>query len=155
MAKQKQTDNNITYNKNASRNYHLTERLEAGLVLQGTEVKSIRQGNVQLNDSYANIEKGEIYLHHMNISPYKQGNRFNHSPTRPRKLLLHKQEIRKLIGSVVEKGYTLVPVRLYWQKGKVKVELALAKGKTKGDKRQDMKRKDALREMDYARKRGK
>src|SRR5579883_1724056 len=149
----KKPSREIASNKNASRNYHLTDRYEAGLVLQGTEVKSIRNGGAHLNDSYAEIEKGEVFLLNMNISPYTHGNRFNHEPLRKRKLLLHRQEIRKLIGAVVEKGFTLVPVRLFWDKGRVKVELALAKGKTKGDKREDIKSRDARREMDTALKR--
>lgn len=140
----------IAENKNAFRNYHLFERFEAGIVLKGTEVKSIRNGGLQIRDAYANIQNSEVYLQNMNISPYSHGNRFNHDPLRPRKLLLHKQEIRKLIGSVVEKGFTLVPIRLFWLKGRVKVELALAKGKTKSDRREDIKRRDAQREINFA-----
>ncbi len=143
----------ICQNKNAFRNYHLSERFEAGIVLTGTEVKSIRNAGVQLTDAYATIEKEQAYLLNLNISPYTHGNRFNHEPTRKRKLLLHKQEIRKLTGAVVEKGFTLVPVKLYWKKGKVKVDLALGKGKNKGDKREDIKRRDAGREMESALKR--
>ncbi len=143
----------ICVNKHAARDFALHERFEAGLVLSGTEVKSIRAGGVHLSDSYANIEHEEAFLHNMEIAPYSHGNRFNHEPRRKRKLLLHKHEIRKLIGSVVEKGFTLVPVRLFWVKGRVKVELALAKGKTKGDRREDIKRRDAKREMDKASKR--
>jgi SsrA-binding protein len=143
----------ICSNKNASRNYVLMDRFEAGIVLQGTEVKSIRNGNVHINDAYGLLEKSEVYLLNMHIGPYSHGNRYNHEPLRNRKLLLHSHEIRKLIGAVVEKGFTLVPTRLFWVKGRVKVELALAKGKTKGDKRQDIKKRDARREMDYAAKR--
>ena len=143
----------ISSNKQASRNYSLLERFEAGLVLQGTEVKSIRNGNVHINDSYGVIEHDEVFLINMNIGPYSHGNRNNHEPLRKRKLLLHRQEIRKLIGAVVEKGFTLVPVRLFWVKGRVKVELALAKGKTKGDRREDVKKRDAKREIDSALKR--
>lgn len=149
----KDTSSQICVNKNAARNYVLHERFEAGLVLTGTEVKSIRAGGVHISDSYANIENGEAFLHNMEIAPYSHGNRFNHEPRRKRKLLLHKHEIRKLIGSVVEKGFTLVPVRLFWSKGRTKVELALAKGKTKGDRRESIKQRDAKREMDKAAKR--
>ncbi|MBI3541650.1 MAG: SsrA-binding protein SmpB [Deltaproteobacteria bacterium] len=149
----KEAEAQITANKNASRNFSLTEHFEAGMVLQGTEVKSIRSGNVHINDAYGTVEHSEVYLHQMHIGPYTHGNRYNHEPLRKRKLLLHKQEIRKLIGAVVEKGFTLVPTRLYWVKGRVKVELALAKGKTKGDRRQDIKQRDAKREMDTATKR--
>ena len=145
----------ITTNKNASRNYNLLDRYEAGMVLQGTEVKSIRNGTVHINDSYGILERDEIYLINMNVGPYSHGNRYNHEPLRRRKLLLHRDEIRKLIGAVVEKGFTLVPTKLYWVKGRVKVELAIAKGKTKGDRREDVKRRDANREIDVAMKRSK
>lgn len=146
-------DSLICANKNASRGFHLYEKFEAGMVLRGTEVKSIRAGNVHIHDAYGTIEKGEVMLQHMNIGPYSHGNRYNHEPLRTRKLLLHRGEIRKLIGAVVEKGFTLVPLRLYWVKGRVKVELALAKGKTKGDRRQDIKKRDTQREIDTALKR--
>jgi SsrA-binding protein len=147
------SESQICQNKNASRNFHLLERFNAGVVLVGTEVKSIRQGNVHINDAYGVLENAEVFLLNMHIGPYSHGNRFNHEPLRRRKLLLHKQEIKKLIGSVVEKGFALVPVRLFWEKGRVKVELALAKGKTKGDRRDDIKTRDAKREMDTALKR--
>ncbi|MEW6055406.1 MAG: SsrA-binding protein SmpB [Bdellovibrionota bacterium] len=143
----------ICANKNASRNYHLLERYEAGMVLQGTEVKSIRNGAVHLNDAYGTVENDEVYVLNMHVGPYSHGNRFNHEPLRKRKLLLHRNEINKLIGAVVEKGFTLVPVKLFWVKGRVKIELALAKGKTKGDRREDIKRRDADREIDSAMKR--
>jgi len=145
----------ICSNKNASRNFHLTEKFEAGMVLQGTEVKSIRAGNVHIHDAYGAVGHGEVFLLHMHIGPYSHGNRYNHEPLRTRKLLLNRTEIRKLIGAVVEKGFTLVPVKLYWVKGRVKIELALAKGKTKGDRRQDIKKRDAKREIDTALKRRK
>lgn len=151
----KEADSLICANKNASRNYNLMERFEAGVVLQGTEVKSIRGGNVHINDAYGTLEGNEVYLLSMHIGPYSHGNIFNHEPLRKRKLLLHRNEIRKLIGAVVEKGFTLVPTRLYWVKGRVKVELALAKGKTKGDRREDVKRRSAEREIDQATKRSK
>ncbi len=123
------------------------ERQEAGIVLTGTEVKSIRKGEVHINDAYAIFENSELYLIQMHIAPYSHGNRSNHVPLRKRKLLLHKAEIRKLSAAIIEKGQTLVPVQLYWKKGNVKVELALAKGKDKGDKRQDIKERDAKREI--------
>ena len=151
----KAADALICENKNAFRNYNLLERFEAGMVLQGTEVKAIRQGGVHINDAYGMIEKEEVWLHQMHIAPYSHGNRYNHEPLRKRKLLLKKNEIRKLIGAVVEKGFTLVPVRLFWVKGRVKVELALAKGKTKGDRREDIKKRDTQREIDNAMKRSK
>lgn len=149
----KESSSLICSNKNATRNYSLHEKFEAGMVLQGTEVKSIRNGTVHINDAYGVVERGEVYLLNMNVGPYSHGNRYNHEPTRRRKLLLHRHEIRKLIGAVVEKGFTLVPTRLFWVKGRVKVEVALAKGKTKGDRREDIKRRDAKREIDTAIKR--
>lgn len=156
MSKDKKTDDagsHIAENKSARRNYELLEKVEAGIVLQGTEVKSIRQGGVNINDSYGIIEHEEIYLIKMNIPVYAHGNRFNHEPTRRRKLLLHKRQITKLIGEVVEKGKTLVPVRLYWAKGNVKVELAVARGKTKGDQRDTIKKREADRDISKAMKR--
>ena len=157
MAKKEKESKNpiISTNKNATRNYHLMERIEAGLVLTGTEIKSIRSGTCHINDAYAIVTGTEIFLMLMHIAPYSHGNRYNHEPLRRRKLLLHRQEINKLIGAIVEKGLTLVPTKLYWLKGRVKVELALAKGKNEGDKRDDIKRRDAQREMDVARKRNK
>ena len=143
----------ICDNKNAFRYYELIEKVEAGIVLQGTEVKSIRSGGINLNDAYAVIENGEVYVIKMHIQPYSHGNRENHDPLRKRKLLLHKHQIRKLIGSVVEKGLTLVPTRMYWAKGRAKIEMALAKGKNKGDRRETVKKRDAQREMDKASKR--
>lgn len=143
----------ISSNKNASRNYDLSERFECGVVLSGTEVKSIRNGGVQINDSYGVFERSELFLINMNIAPYSHGNRSNHEPLRRRKLLLHRRELNKLMGSVIEKGFTLVPTKLYWVKGRVKIEIALGKGKNKGDKREDVKRRDAQREIDKAVKR--
>ena len=155
MAKkdEKQSDPQISTNKNASRNYHLSDRVEAGLVLQGTEVKSIRSGSCHINDAYAYPERGELYLVNMHIAVYSHGNRNNHDPLRRRKLLLHKQELTRLMCAVTEKGFTLVPTKLYWVKGRVKVEIALGKGKNKGDKRDDVQRRDAQREIDHATKR--
>ncbi|MBI3556232.1 MAG: SsrA-binding protein SmpB [Deltaproteobacteria bacterium] len=145
----------ITANKNVSRNYTLFERFQAGMVLQGTEVKAIRAGTVHIHDAFGTIEKEEVFLHAMHVGPYSHGNRANHEILRKRKLLLHKSQIRKLMGAVLEKGFTLVPIRLYWEKGRVKVEVALAKGKTKGDRREDSKRRDAKREIETATKRSK
>ncbi len=150
----KKTDSTICWNKNATRGFHLMDRLEAGLVLSGTEVKSIRNGTCHINDAYAYPLRGELFLMHMHISPYTHGNRYNHDPLRQRKLLLKKTELHKLMGSIVEKGLTIVPTKLYWVRGRVKVELALAKGKNQGDKRDDVKRRDAQREIDKAVKRG-
>ncbi|NLM53963.1 MAG: SsrA-binding protein SmpB [Firmicutes bacterium] len=135
----------IAENRKARHDYHIEETIEAGIALQGTEVKSLRLGRVNLRDSYAKVENGEVFLHGVHISPYEQGNRFNHDPLRVRKLLLHKREIRRLIGKTREEGYTLVPTKLYFKNGKCKVELALAKGKKLYDKRDAIARRDAER----------
>ena len=135
-------------NRKARHDYHIHETFEAGIALTGTEVKSLRAGKANLKDSYARIDNGELKLHNMHISPYEQGNRFNHEPLRTRKLLMHRYEINKLVGQTREKGYTLTPLKLYFSKGKVKVELALTTGKKNYDKRQDMAEKDAKREID-------
>lgn len=135
-------------NRKARHDYHIHETFEAGIALTGTEVKSLRAGKANLKDSYARIDNGELMLHNMHISPYEQGNRFNHEPLRTRKLLMHRCEINKLVGQTREKGYTLTPLKLYFSKGKVKVELALTTGKKNYDKRQDMAEKDAKREID-------
>jgi SsrA-binding protein len=140
----------ISENRRARHDYFIEDTMEVGIVLQGTEVKSLRLGKVNLRDSFARVENGEIYLHGMHISPYEQGNRFNHDPTRPRKLLLHKREIRRLIGKTKEDGYTLVPTRLYFLRGKCKVELALAKGKKLYDKRDTEAKRDATRRAQQA-----
>jgi SsrA-binding protein len=140
----------ICTNKQAHFNYHLEENFEAGLVLQGTEVKSLRDGRANLKDSYASVENGEVYLHNCHISPYPNGGYANHDPERVRKLLVHKREIRRLVGKTQERGLTLIPLKLYFLRGKVKVELALARGKKMYDKREDMKRRDADREIERA-----
>ncbi|EAX47703.1 SsrA-binding protein [Thermosinus carboxydivorans Nor1] len=140
----------VAENRKARHDYHIHETYEAGIVLTGTEVKSLRAGKANLKDSYARIENAEVMLHNMHISPYEQGNRFNHEPLRTRKLLLHRYEINKLIGKTKEKGYTLVPLKIYFTRGKAKVELALASGKKLYDKREDMAERDARREMDRA-----
>ncbi len=140
----------IARNKKAKHDYHIEETYEAGIILKGTEIKSIRNRNVNLKDSFAMVENGEVFLYNMHISPYKQGNRYNHDPERKRKLLLHKNEIRKLIGYTKRKGYTLVPLRVYLKNNLAKVELALAKGKNVRDKRRDIAKKTAEREIERA-----
>ena len=136
----------IAENRKAFHDYHIIETFEAGIVLVGTEVKSIREGSANLRDSFARLEDGEIWLYNVHINPYSHRGYTNHEPTRKRKLLLHRQEIRKLIGKTVEKGMTLVPTRLYFKNGHVKVSLALAKGKHAHDKRETLKRRDIDRE---------
>ena len=139
----------VANNKKAYHDYFIEETYEAGIVLTGTEIKSVRQGKVSIKESYAKIENGEMFLYGMNISPYEQGNRYNVEPLRPRKLLLHKQEIRKLIGYITIKGLTLVPLKMYInEEGRAKVELAGARGKKNYDKRDDIAKRDAKRDMD-------
>lgn len=140
----------IANNKKARHEYFLEEFIETGIVLKGTEVKSVRQGKVSLKEAFCLIENGEVFIHNMHISPYAQGNRFNEDPIRTRKLLLHKKQINKLIGKIKEKGYTLVPVSIYLSKGLVKVEIALAKGKKLYDKRQSIAKRDSERRMKQA-----
>ncbi|MBI5166907.1 MAG: SsrA-binding protein SmpB [candidate division NC10 bacterium] len=137
-------------NRKARHDYHIEETLEAGIALQGTEVKSLRAGKANLKDSYAGLEGGEVYLYNCHISPYEAASRFNHEPLRTRKLLLHRREIQRLVGKVQEKGLTLVPLSMYLEKGKVKVELALARGKKLYDKREDLRRRAAEREVEQA-----
>ena len=137
---------NIAENRKAFHDSHLLETFEAGLVLLGTEVKAIREGRVNLRDSYARVEDGEVFLYNVNISPYSHRGYADHEPLRRRKLLLHRDEIRKLIGKTVEKGMTLVPTRLYFKNGRVKVAVSLAKGKKEYDKRETIKRREADRE---------
>jgi SsrA-binding protein len=140
----------LAKNRKARHLYNIVETFESGIALQGTEVKSVRDARVNLKDSYARVENGELFLYNMHISPYTHGNRFNHEPLRPRKLLMHRREINRLGGYVQEKGLTLVPLSLYLRRGKVKVELALARGKRDYDKRQDIAERDAKREMERA-----
>jgi len=137
---------NIAENRKAYHDFHLLETFEAGLVLLGTEVKAIREGRVNLRDSFARVEDGEVFLYNVNISPYSHRGYADHEPLRRRKLLLHRTEIRKLIGRTVEKGMTLVPLRLYFKDGRVKVAISLAKGKKEYDKRETIKRREADRE---------
>jgi len=142
----------ITNNRKARHEYTIIETIEAGIVLKGTEVKSMRFGKVNLKDSYASFKDGELYLIGMHVSPYEFGNIFNHDPERERKLLLHQKELRRLIGKVQTQGVTLVPLKLYFKQGKVKVELALASGKKLYDRRHDIAKRDAEREMQRAMK---
>ena len=137
---------NIAENRKAFHDYHLLETFEAGIALLGTEVKAIREGRVNLRDSYARLENGEVFLFNVNISPYSHRGYAEHEPLRRRKLLLHRHEIRKLIGKTVERGMTLVPTRLYFKNGRVKVAISLAKGKKDYDKRETERRREADRE---------
>ena len=140
----------IARNKKARHDYFIEEVYEAGIVLKGTEVKSIRAGKVNIKDSYARVENGELFLYNMHIGPYDSGNRFNHEPLRTRKLLMHRKEINKLLGYVQEKGYTLIPLSVYLKNGRVKIGLALAKGKRAYDKRHSVAERDAKREIERA-----
>jgi len=140
----------IADNRRARHDYHLLDRHEAGLVLTGTEVKSLREGRATLGQAYAEVRDGEAWLLGAEIAIYDQGNRANHEPTRPRKLLLHRREIDRLYGQIREKGLTLVPTRLYFKDGRVKVELALAKGKDVRDKRRTLVDRDAKRQVERA-----
>ena len=142
----------ICQNKKAWHNYFFEDRYEAGIALLGTEVKSLREGRANLGDSYGKIKNGEVFLVDAHISPYSHANRFNHDPLRTRKLLLHKKEIRRLIGKVQERGFTLIPLRLYFSNGRAKVELGLGKGKKLFDKRETLKRKTMERDMERGRK---
>ncbi|EBB5847781.1 SsrA-binding protein SmpB [Listeria monocytogenes] len=140
----------VAQNKKARHDYAIEETFEAGIVLQGTEIKSVRNARVNLKDSYARIDKGEIFLHNMHISPYEQGNRYNHDPLRTRKLLLHKKQISRLIGETKESGYSIVPLKMYIKDGYAKVLIGVARGKKKYDKRQDLKQKEAKRDIERA-----
>jgi SsrA-binding protein len=143
----------ICRNRKAYFEYAIDELFEAGLVLKGTEVKSLRQGKANISDAYARFQDGEIFLYNAHISPYSHAGPESHLPERPRKLLLHKRELRRLLGKVQEKGYTLVPTRIYFKGENAKVEIALARGKKKYDKRETIRRREEQREMDRARKR--
>jgi SsrA-binding protein len=138
----------ISDNRRARHDFHLLDRFEAGLVLSGTEVKALREGKISLQQAYAEVRDGEAWLIGVHIAEYGQGNRANHDPDRPRKLLLHRREIDRLYGQMREKGFTLVPTRLYFKDGRAKVELAVAKGKDLYDKRRGIAERDARREMD-------
>jgi SsrA-binding protein len=150
MSKAKAGTKTVAQNRKARHDYHIDDVFEAGIALTGTEIKSIRAGRVQLKDSFARVENGEVLLHNVHISPYDQGNRFNHEPERTRKLLLRKLEILKLRGLTREKGYSLVPLSIYLKGGWAKVELALVRGKKNYDKREDLKKKEAARDVERA-----
>jgi len=140
----------IVHNSKARRDYEVLDTFEAGLVLRGSEVKTLRAGKAQINDAFARVEKEEVWLYNAHIDEYVQANRFGHKPTAPRKLLLHKSEIRKLFEWASVKGHALIPLSFYWKNGKVKVALAVGKGKVEFDKRQDLKKRDAERELKRA-----
>ncbi|EIT87061.1 SsrA-binding protein [Fictibacillus macauensis ZFHKF-1] len=140
----------VAQNKKARHDYHIEDTFEAGLVLQGTEIKAIRAGRINLKDSFARVQQGEVFVHNMHVSPYEQGNRYNHDPMRTRKLLLHKKQINLLLAATKEKGYSIVPLKLYLKNGFAKLLIGIAKGKKNYDKREDLKRKDAKREIDRA-----
>jgi SsrA-binding protein len=146
LTEREKAQSSIAENRKAFHDYHLLETFEAGLVLLGTEVKAIREGRVNLRDSFARVEDGEVFLYNVNISPYSHRGYADHEPLRRRKLLLHRHEILKLVGKTVEKGMTLVPVRMYFKNGRVKVAVSLAKGKKEYDKRETIKRREVDRE---------
>jgi SsrA-binding protein len=140
----------IAQNRKARYDYHAIDTWEAGIALEGTEVKSLRNGKANLVDSYARVDGNEVFIHNLHIGEYDQGNQFNHEPMRKRKLLLHRHEINRLRGRVEEKGLTLIPLKLYFKRGRAKVEIALAKGKREYDRRQDIAQRDARRDMERA-----
>ncbi|MBT2666550.1 SsrA-binding protein SmpB [Bacillus sp. ISL-4] len=140
----------LAQNKKAYHDFFIEQTFEAGIVLKGTEIKAIRAARVNLKDAFAKIENNEIYLHNMHVSPYEQGNQFNHDPLRTRKLLLHKKEISKLIGETKVTGYTIVPLKMYLKNGFAKVLIGLGKGKKQYDKRDDLKKKEAKRDIERA-----
>ena len=146
-AKVRASDRIVVQNRKARHEYHVLNTWEAGMVLQGTEVKALREGKGNLQDAFARVDSGEVWLFNFHISPYEQGNRFNHDPLRPRKLLLHDSEIRRMIGAVQEKGLTLVPLDVHFSGGRAKVNLALVRGKQLHDKREAIKERDQKREV--------
>ena len=148
MAKGKETQKLIANNKKAFHDYFIDETYEAGIALHGTEVKSMRMGKCSIKESFIRIENGEVFVYGMHVSPYEKGNIFNKDPLRVKKLLMHKYEINKLAGKIKEKGYTLVPLQVYFKEGKVKVEIGLARGKKLYDKRDDIAKKDQRREAE-------
>lgn len=139
--------NDIARNRKASHDFFIEDTIEAGIVLQGTEIKSIRAGRVNMKDSFARVHRGEAFLYNLHISPYEQGNRHNHEPTRTRKLLLHRKQINRLIGETQQAGYSLVPLKIYIKNGMAKVLIGLGKGKKQYDKREDLKRQQAKRDV--------
>ena len=148
MAKSKTDGKLIANNKKAYHDYFILDKFEAGISLHGTEVKSLRMGKCSVKESFVRIENGEVFIYGMHISPYEKGNIFNKDPLRPRKLLMHKKEIQKMVGKIAQKGYTIVPVEVYFKGSLVKVQVALAKGKKLYDKRQDIAKKDQRREAE-------
>jgi SsrA-binding protein len=150
VVKRDSSEKIICQNKTARLNYYIDDTFEAGIVLVGTEVKSLREGRANLKDGYAVVKDEEVYLHELHISPYTHGNRYNHDPLRVRKLLLHKQEIRRLYGKSRERGLTLVPLKMYFKNGKIKVEIGVGRGKKLHDKREDMKLKEDRRDIERA-----
>ncbi len=148
MAKQKEPQKLIANNKKAYHDFFIDETFETGVVLHGTEVKSMRLGKCSIKESFIRIENGEVFVYGMHVSPYEKGNIFNKDPLRVKKLLMHRYEINKLAGKVAEKGYTLVPLQVYFKDGRVKVEIGLARGKKLYDKREDIAKKDARREVE-------
>ena len=146
-SEEKEPIESVAKNRRARHEYELLESWEAGLVLQGSEVKSLRAGQANLNDAFGIVREGEVFLINLHIAPYSHGGNYNHEPTRTRKLLLHRREIRRLIGSVERKGLTLVPLELYFRRGQAKVRIALGRGKQAHDKRADLKKRDAEREI--------
>lgn len=148
MAKGKETQRMIANNKKAFHDYFIEDRYEAGIALHGTEVKSLRMGKCSIKEAFVRIEDGEVYVYGMHVSPYEKGNIFNKDPLRVKKLLLHKYEINKIAGKIREKGYTLVPLQVYFKDGRAKVEIGLAKGKKLYDKRADIAKKDQRREAE-------
>ena len=151
MAEAKSGDRIAVQNRRARHEYHVLDTWEAGIVLQGTEVKSLRDGKANLQDSFARLDhRGELWLHNLHISPYEMGNRFNHDPLRPRKLLMHRNELRRLVGQVEQKGLTLVPLDLHFTGGLAKVNLALVRGKKLHDKREALRERDDKRDVERA-----
>lgn len=143
----------VTTNRRARHDYHIEDRLEAGLVLQGTEVKALREGRMNLQDAFCTLERGEMVMYNAHISPYSHGNLNNHDPVRPRKLLMHRREIRKWAKASQEQGYTIVPLRVYFRNGYAKVEIGLAKGKKQYDKRADIAERESKRRLERAMRR--
>lgn len=148
QAKERSGDRVVAQNRKARHEFHVLETWEAGLVLQGTEVKSLRDGKANLADAFATMSRGELWLYNMHVSPYEQGNRFNHDPLRPRKLLMHRSELRKLVGQVEQKGLTLVPLDVHFSNGIAKVTLALVRGKKLHDKRDTLRERAEQRDME-------
>src|SRR3712207_5789517 len=148
--KRKVNPGDVASNRQASYRFELLDRMEAGMVLQGTEVKALRDGGAQMKDSYATIRDGEVWLHNLHIPPYKPAARDNHPPERDRKLLLHRREIERVVGRMNEKGFTLVPTRIYFRDARAKVELALARGKDRFDKRESIRDREVKRDLDRA-----